>query len=320
MYWFLTELRPAGTISFRLAARKYRGQYGGNAQNTPSDFLNIFEAPEGHKIVQCDQDGAEARVVAWLAPSGRLRRFFKCGIKPHSYVAMHLEQPLLDPLNQFQRAEPEDLIKHPDWKAKAKEIKNSGVPYDNGKRVQHGYNYRMGARTLSDTVLKNTNGRVVISVKKAEYYLNVIRMLEPEVIEYHHMVESAAINSGVLRNLFGYPRRCDRPHTPEYLRDLTSWQAQSTVGIITIKATKLFLDKVMREKRKNWWLINNKHDSYAVIVPDADVEECKAFMLPTMTPILRGTDEEFQMLANISVGQNWGKYDKETNPLGMIEL
>ncbi len=80
-------------------------------------------------FLQCDQAGAEALVVAYLCRPGKLRDLFTHGVKPHTYVAMHLfadiwrarlgsnELPLNVPIAELKN--------WPRWKELEKYIKES---------------------------------------------------------------------------------------------------------------------------------------------------------------------------------------------------
>lgn len=72
----LTQCKLAGTRSFRLATAQPFG-FGVNSQNSDKDTIDIYEAPQGYSIVQPDQSGAEALVVAHLAEDGKYRELFR---------------------------------------------------------------------------------------------------------------------------------------------------------------------------------------------------------------------------------------------------
>lgn len=79
-----------GTKTFRLSSRKLLGTFGTNTQNWNKKTRKLIVAPPGYTLVQVDQAGAEALVVAYIAPAGRFRDLFLNGIKSHTYVAVHL--------------------------------------------------------------------------------------------------------------------------------------------------------------------------------------------------------------------------------------
>ena len=79
----------AGTKFYRLASKKFFGK-GSNLQNIDKANRKLYLADEGYVLNQRDQSGAEALIVAYLCRDGNFRSLFKNGIKPHTYVALHL--------------------------------------------------------------------------------------------------------------------------------------------------------------------------------------------------------------------------------------
>lgn len=81
-----------GTKTFRLSSRKLLGVFGTNTQNWNKRTRRLIVAPSGYSLVQVDQAGAEALVVAYIAQHGKFRDLFLNKIKSHTYVAAHLFQ------------------------------------------------------------------------------------------------------------------------------------------------------------------------------------------------------------------------------------
>ncbi len=142
---FVSNFKVAGTKSFRLAAAKFMGEFGGNAQNPAECVLKILRSRKGYKLVQADQSGAEALVVANLAPPGKYLDLFSAGVKPHVFVALHLfalSKPEwfegIAPAGQFLLAKSaSELVSVPSWKVLRKRISESDPEYYIGKRVVH---------------------------------------------------------------------------------------------------------------------------------------------------------------------------------------
>jgi hypothetical protein len=322
----LTSFKPAGTNSFRLASGQFLGRYGANLQNPDKEALDIYVAPRGESFVQCDQSGAEALVVAHLARPGNYRRLFQVGIKPHTFVAMHIfiEQyatawPLDGKPPAFWKSlTPDELKAQPGWKALDKAIKNSGDPYKVGKMVCHASSYRMRERTFQLQALKQSHGTMVLTLDQCKIFLQFFATLFPEIIEWQDEIEFTIRRRRELVNLQGFPRRFERPLSDSYIREGISWVPQSTVGVITHKA----IHRYNREKPSHHRpALNNKHDSFLVAVPDTDVRETAALMQHCLAQRLVGRDGvEFTMKSEAQAGKNWGGYDEKENPLGMREL
>jgi len=85
-----TCYKLTGTKTFRLSSSKILGKYGGNLQNIEKSMREIYVPDEGKIFVQTDQAGAEALIVSYLTRAGNYRALFNNGIKPHTYICVHL--------------------------------------------------------------------------------------------------------------------------------------------------------------------------------------------------------------------------------------
>ena len=322
----LTSLKPAGTNSFRLSSGQFLGRYGANLQNPDKEAMEIYIAPRGYMFVQPDQSGAEALVVAYLAKPGKYRELFNCGIKPHTFVAMHVfidqyatKWPLgvLTPA-QWKSLSPSQLKAHPDWPALKAAIEDCGKPYKIGKMICHASSYRMRERTFQLQSLKQSEGKLVLSLDECRLFLQFFRELFPEIVEWQDEIEFLLRRNRILYNLFGYPRRFERLINDSYVREGISWIPQSTVGCITHHGVRAYNNG----KKPTWLLaVNNKHDSFLPIIPVEDVREGAEFAQSCMARKLVGRDGvEFTMKSSTEVGFNWAAYDKDTNPRGMRKL
>lgn len=310
----ITSYAVTGTRSFRLGSRKVLGRWGMNLQNPDKHTQDVACAPPGMVIVQADQSGAEALIVAYLARPGRYRALFENNIKPHTYLAMHLfaQQFGLSSDSPFLHIEPAEFAAQPDWARLHKIIKNSGKPYDIGKRTAHGSSYRMGARTFRDANIKQSKGTLRLSLAESSLFLGKFKELFPEVIEYQEEIEITIRSTRKLTNLFGYERHFERELTDGYIREGISWIPQSTVGCITHHGVRKARASGMR-------VCSNKHDSYAVMCREDEAADVGRFMQQSMSLTFKGRDTNFTMKSEIQVGKNW-KPASESNPEGMKEV
>jgi len=315
---FLTQYKLAGTRSFRLSASQLFG-YGGNAQNSDKESIDIFEAPPGWKIVSADQAGAEALIVAYLARPGKYRELFIHGIKPHIYTALHLFVDKFRgeyPKERYWLKPPAELQQLPEWKALSNLIKNSKFEYDLGKKTNHAASYRMGPNTFRDSCLKESEGALVLTFQEAAFFLGTYKALFPEIVEWQDEIEKTITAHRLLRNLFGFPRRFERLFSDGYTREAISWIPQSTVGCITHRAFREVGSRIVSERRVAA-LFNNKHDSLAVLVPDDSVEWAARTLSGALDVELTGRDGvKFRMKNEVQVGQNMKKASAE-NPRGL---
>ena len=321
---YTTGVKVHGTTSFRLSCSKCLGFYGGNLQNPPEALSRCLvpSAPD-RSFVQPDQSGAESLVVAMEAEKGLYRRILEAGIKQHSYIALHLFVDKFRGKNsrdRYWKQDPFELKSLPEWPALAKEIKNSGAPYDLGKMVNHARGYRMKWPTFQIKVLTDTEGKVVLDNQDAKDFLNLWDDLFPEVVAQQEITEHTIRTTRTLTNLFGYPRVFFGRLSDELIREAISWVPQSTVGCITHNAVCDFQDYVEENNLEEWNLLGQKHDSYLAEVPDEQVQYCVSVMKTAIEVDLTShRGEKFKMKSGVSVGKNWGKRS-EDNPFGMEEL
>jgi len=324
-----TQYVITGTRSFRLGARQWFGEFGANLQNPGKSIIEVYAAPPGRVIVQADQAGAEALIVAHDAKPGNYRALFQNGIKPHTFLALHIFAD--DRADWF-----DGVSTHPatilsltpanlralgdEWKTIDKRIKSSDKEYAIGKRTAHGKSYRMGPRTFRLANLKQSDGTLNLSHSESVTFLGKFDNLFPEVIELQDEIEYTINKHRVLRNCFGHPRAFERVITDSYIREAISWRPQSTVGCITHEAFINMQGLIERDRRTQWDLVSNKHDSLAVECPECDAGDVARLLLSFLRIPLTGRDGvEYTMGAEVQVGRNWGKASKY-NPEGMKDF
>lgn len=325
---FVTNFKVTGTKSYRLAASKFLGEFGGNSQQTPPILLKLLKARPGHSFVQPDQSGAEALIVAHLAPPGNYRKLFAYKVKPHTFLALHLfyeQYPQWFEGTPGAAAfvndkDPEKFTSIAGWPEVNRRIADTYAPYYIGKRTAHARSYKMGWKTFQDAVLRDSEGAMVLSAKDAKRFLGMFDELFPEIIQWQNEVIFNARRDRELCNLFGYPRRFEQTFNHSYEREIVSWIPQSTVGCLTTEAI-LLLDEFIKKEKKPWNILNQKHDSLLLEVPDADIAEAARRSVEAIRSFeLTGRDGvKFRMKSEVQVGKNWGKYHEKYNPEGMKE-
>ncbi len=310
---YLTTNDLTGTKSWRLASRQCHG-FGGNTQNGGKEALKLFEAGRGNVLVQCDQEGAEAKHVAWSARPGAYREVFKSKVKkPHTYYASQFfGEPLGVPAH-YKGMSALALGNDPEWPKYGKIIKNAPIWYDLAKRINHACNYLMGPMTFCENVHEATGGLIRLTMEEARQYIAQYFALFPEIRELQREIKTTVRRTRRLTNGLGYETYFPEVLTDAYLRFCVSWIFQSTVGCITHAAVV----DMAECKKPTWRLRNNKHDSAMYEVPEEDGMECARLLSKCMSRMVQGRDEVYQMTCEVSLGKNWGKHDPETNPCGM---
>lgn len=327
-----TDYKLGGTTFFRAASVEVRERWGTNLQNPSKSICKLYIPDDGYAFVQPDQSGAEALVVAYLCRHGNFRDLFLNGIKSHVYVALHVfkqewARRLPDIDVEGISLLPINLItKHPDWLRLKKLIDESDGwaaherYYYIAKMICHASNYGITASAFRLNVLIKSEGRIVLTLKQAQYFLDIYHELFPEIREWHKEVDRIALEVGILYTCQGFPINITVPLREMKKKDLYAAVPQATVGVIT----HIAITNVYREicnRGLDWHLLNNKHDSLLVECPDSmpDIKECgrvsqKAISEQVLTSP-RG--EKFHMKSEAQWGRNWSSYDEKKNPNGL---
>lgn len=321
----------AGTETFRLASLAWMETYGTNLTNIEKSMRKIYWADEGKKLVQVDQAGAEALIVAYLCKKGKYRELFLNNIKPHTFVAMRVfldkwkSHEAASGIEVFVNTPIHELKNHPGWKTLDKLIRSSDDwpaqerYYFIAKMIVHASSYGMRGSTFQMNVLEKSRGRVVLTKRQADDYLLGFHSLFPEITEWHYWVLKQLEDTGIIYNLFGYPRQLTGRLDPNDYKEWLAFSPQSTVGCITHIAVTNFQNYINETKRP-WDLLGNCHDSYLAQCPIGEEKEMGKKMLEFMCQDLVGPHgDKFRMKAEAQTGLNWGPQKKD-NPDGLTEL
>jgi hypothetical protein len=293
-------------------------------------------------LVQRDQAGAEALIVAYDSDNGDYRQLFIQRIKVHVYVAMKLffnhwkikvkEHNLNiteNDLEELNRTPIVQLKQNPKFKDLEKLIKSSDDwPaherfYFLAKKIVHAYNNGLySAASLRYYILEGSQGQVIISPKDSAEFITVYSSLFPELADRANRYKQQVEKTGIIYNLFGHPYQITTYNlTEKKFRDCQTWPQQSTVGEITrIAYTKMY--EYTRDNKLKWDLLSDCHDSYLGQCPLFQVKDylnkSAEFMEIELTSLVDGT--KFRMQSEAQVGFNWAPLKKEYNELGLREL
>jgi len=333
----------SGTNTFRLASKKILSSlrdtpfinFGGNRANIEKSMRRIWCADKGYKLLQRDQGGAEALIVAYLCKDGNYRALFRNGIKPHTFVALHVFKEQFkkyfdpDKINIACDTKIDDLKKLDFWKALDRLVKSSDEWHHNeryyfiGKKIVHASSYGMGANKYRMSVLEESGGTIVLSKMDAELHLMTFFKLFPEIHGWHARIYEHVKKFKELRNLFDFPFAFTGYVDESNIREAYAFIPQSTVGTITniaITETQEYIEK----ENKDWHILNNDHDSMVVEAPDneTDIRECNLIMKQFIEKeFISPVDKcKFKMRSGLSIGYNWAPYKEKENPGGLKEV
>lgn len=324
-----THWNVGGTKTFRNKSGMLIGDIGSNLQNKSDDERRIYIADEGKELVQVDCAGAEALIVAWECEDGRFRQLFKHGIKPHTFVAMHLFQ------QEWKKEQPYDigylcklslndipaLAQHPEWKALSKKIKDHHERYFIGKKTCHSFNYCKTAASFRFDILKESEGKVQLTLAQSELFEGIYHMLFPEIKKMQKDTEEKIRTTRTLRNLYGHPMHFGTHITDKIIREGVAWVFQSTVGIIGSNGFRDLQRYVESFNKTEWDCLTNTHDSVLGQCPVGEGIEMAKIMCGVLGVTLKSSRGEiFQMKTEAAIGKNWAKWNKDENPFGMKEI
>jgi DNA polymerase I-like protein with 3'-5' exonuclease and polymerase domains len=320
------------TETFRLSSSKVtypRGtSYGTNLQNSKKNLTRIYIPDEGKILVNVDQSGAEALVVAYEADDGNFRRLFQNGIKSHVFVALHVFADVWQRMHpdakvsELLAASPKGLREHPDFEKVEESIKASdnNPPssryYHIAKMACHALNYGMKPRTFQQNTLEKSEGEIVLTFQEATRIYDIYHDLFPEIKKWHARVIDELRKTRTLRNLFGFPRKFTHRWSDDLIRQSLAFTPQSTVGTIT-NLVYVQMQQHIEDAGLDWDMLNNKHDSVLVQCPIDDSVKVKEKVQEYMNiDLISTTGEAFQMQSGAERGFNWYPAG-ENNPRGM---
>lgn len=284
----------AGTETWRWSSSEHPLNYGGNVQNIPPVARRCIVADPGYILMYADQQGAEARLVAYLSGDPAYIEAVESG-DSHTMVASM-------------------VFGIPATKEAASKIFYRNFSYrDIAKRAAHGSNYNGSARTLARVL------RVEEHVTKNFQTLYFKRF--PGIKRWHQKVAQQLQEKGYIETPFGFRRTFwGRRWDDATLREAIAFVPQSCVGVLTAIALWRLWDRF--ERTGEVQILANIHDAVLIQIDQKRVNE----LVPQILDLLRipipitdcnGVTREVIIPFDAELGLNWQKYDANTNPDGM---
>lgn len=331
-----------GTDTFRPSSQailRFRPDpgFGTNIQNWDKGKRYLCVADSRKLLGQSDQSGADALVVAYLCRRGNLRKLFENKIKPHNYIALRVFQKQFETLfdssivKEACSIKVELLNQVKGWNelqafvASSDDWPGNRRYYYIGKKIIHAYNYGMKAPTMSQQIITETAGQVVIPERDCRIFLSMVGDLIPEVVEWQQETEDTIKSTRILHNLFGFPRRFHQPFGDELFRAGYIFVPQSTVACITnIAITEL--QTLIEEGdatlvNSGFDILQNGFDSilWQALNQDNKVIECAKIVRDKLAKTFKSPKDgaTFTMGSSVAIGSNWSPFDEVKNPLGL---
>jgi uracil-DNA glycosylase family 4 len=289
-----------GTETMRITCYTSPTGSGHNLQTQPEEDRDLLIADPGCEIFQCDLAGADGwTVAAYLKMLGCSAMWddYMSGLKPAKIVAlMHKYGP---GINSKPRSELREL---------SKEIDQADWMYFACKRVQHGTSYLMGPQTCTNTIFKDSEGKLWMPMAETKR-LQGLFTLRYKVNLWHDYlgrqlrakpIQVAA--SGHKRIFFGRP-------TEILAQALANEPQQNTTYATNLAAHKLILDSENRTPEGRFIIepLHQVHDALVGQWPIECREWAKAKILSYFNNNLMIANMVVRIPFEGSYGPTWAK-------------
>jgi DNA polymerase I-like protein with 3'-5' exonuclease and polymerase domains len=281
-----------GTDTGRWSSSSHPFGWGSNLQNIDDYIRRIFIPDPGYIFFNCDQQGAEARVVGYLAGDTDYIKAVESG-DVHTMVAAMVFG--FEPKREL---------------ADRKYYREMSFR-DIAKRAAHGSNYGGSAYTIARTLKVETK---LIEEFQSKYFRTF-----PNLRKWQIWVAQQVQTNRRLVTPFGRVRNFwDNPKDDTTIRAAIAFVPQSTVGDMTSRG--LLAIRHIPEVQ----ILNNIHDAAFGQIP-LDMKDTlvprivEALTFPLQVTDIWGNIREMTIPWESQTGMNWGKKKKD-NPDGLASL
>ena len=292
---FHAAFNVAGTETFRLSSNEHPLRIGSNLQNIPKEARTCFVADPGYVLFYCDQQGAEARIVAYLSGDENYIAAVEGGDSHTMVASMVFGFP-------------------PDRELAEREYYRGYSYRDITKKGAHGSNYYGKPFTLAQRMKVET---AVAEAFQAQYFRRF-----PGISAWHVWVAKQLQTKGFLVSPFGIRRTFwNRRWDDATLREAIAFVPQHCVGVLMNIGIYNLWERFEGKPGADVQILLNLHDAVLgqVRVEKVDtlipqVLECLRFPFPVTD--INGKTREVVIPFDAEVGANWGKAG-DKNPGGL---
>jgi DNA polymerase-1 len=264
-----------GTVTGRLSSRNP------NMQNIPRDkaVRNMFQAPEGKKLVEYDYSQGELRVLATFSGDVFLKGVYRDGRDLHDEVSIAL---------------------FPNWQ---KHTVLGNEQRIRAKFLNFGIAYGRGAKSIHE--------EFGMPMEEAQRMIRDWFKRAPEAAKYIEECRAAPQEGRILKTPFGRRRRftlVTRDNLVPIQNEAVNFAIQSTLSDLTLlSAIRMRVDLFKRWEAR---IVNLVHDSILMEIPDdVDVDEMSEYVKGTMEALpatILHTDVPF--VVDAKIGTRWGDF------------
>jgi DNA polymerase-1 len=292
---FHASFNIAGTETFRLSSSEHPFRIGSNLQNIPKEARCCFTADPGYVMFYSDQQGAEARIVAYLSGDENYIAAVEGGDSHTMVASMVFGFP-------------------PDRELAEREYYRGYSYRDITKRGAHGSNYYGKPYTLAQ--------QMKVETAVAEAFQNQYFRRFPGISDWHVWVAKQLQTKGHLITPFGIRRNFwNRRWDDATLREAIAFVPQHCVGVLMNVGIYKLWEKFEGKPGADVQILLNLHDAVLgqVRIDKADellpqVLECLRFPFPITD--IKGKSREIIIPFDVEIGKNWLKASV-SNPEGL---
>lgn len=292
---FHASFNIAGTENFRLSSSEHPLRIGGNLQNLPKDAREAVVADPGYVLFYSDQQGAEAREVAYEVGDPAYLAAVEGG-DSHTMVASL-------------------VFGFPPERELAEREYYRGYSYrDITKKGAHGTNYYGKPYTLAKQMKVETE---VAEAFQAKYFKRF-----PGFNDWHIDKAKVLREQGYIVGPFGLRRTFwGRRWDDATLREAIAFQPQHVVGVLMNIGIYLLWEKFEGVGKSDVQILLNLHDAVLGQVKIEKAEQLLPEILKTLTfpfPVtdIKGITRELVIPFDVEIGHNWNKAS-DKNPGGL---
>lgn len=304
---FHQSLNIGATAFGRSSSSKSPMGIGGNCQNVAERERAMFIADPGWELAQVDLSRAESRVVAHLADDAAYIEAHETDT--HTYVA-RLLWPALPWTGDIGQDRKIAEGSGPDW---------DKAPGHNwrfqAKRVQHGSNYGLTPRGMAALAHIPVRAAEAVQAKYFAAFPGIRDVFQAEVRA--RLEEGLPLVTPVGREI----ELLGRPWDQSTHRQGYSAVPQSTVVEITHLAMFwLWRHHDFPGAAPEIQLLGEIHDALLLQWRPEDRDRAVAAVLEAFNLAIATKGRRFVIPVDVAIGQNWAKFNKDTNPAGLREV
>ncbi len=252
-----------------------------NLQNVRKDkeFRQLFAAPEGHMLVDCDLSGIELRIMAWLCRDPKMVKAFNENLDLHKITAAAvLNKPV------------EEITKSERQLAKA---------------INFGLIYGMKPKKFQEYA-ENEFG-VKMTEEEAKRARNIFFQTYPKILDYHARIERLRpglwhLPEGekpmIIVRCASKRARIFDPNTYIFTRAVNHPDQGTGADMIKEALTRLYMDT-------HYKIILTVHDEIMLEVPEDEAERAKEVLRNTLIAAGSKLISPIVVDAEVGVGKTW---------------